>query len=88
MNCQKKIKKEIVLRIIYKEGKWMAFNDDISVSGRTLEDLDIKLKDLLKKIFKKGTKIKIRMEFDYNTLPFWMTQYQPYYFYRIVEYEI
>ncbi len=83
-----KSSKEIVMKIIYKNNLWIAFNDEIEVSGKTMKELDENLINTFKTKFKKGTRIRIRLEFDYSTIPFWITQYHPYYFYRILEYEI
>lgn len=70
---------------LYYDGvKWIAKNDRIVVSGKTLEELDENLKLKLKDIFKNG-KIKVSMELDFRkVIPHWMWQYHPYYFYRTV----
>lgn len=65
---------------LFHDGKsWIAISSDgeIIVSGKSLEELDKKVKNILKERynFESGTNTRINMKFDYRTAPFWMTQY-------------
>lgn len=65
---------------------WIAKNGDNLARGRTLEELDEQLRNKVKEkyCFEKGTRVEVNMEFDYKTIPFWITQYHPYYFNRAI----
>jgi hypothetical protein len=68
--------------LTFDKGEWIAENDRFTARGRTLEELDENIKDELKARFGAGGQIEVTMEFDYSTIPFWITQYQPYYMRR------
>jgi hypothetical protein len=80
---------------LYHDGaKWIAKNDKMLVTGKTLEELDenikVKIKEILEREnLERGKVIRINMELDYRkTIPHWMWQYHPYYFYRTVYIEL
>jgi len=70
---------------IHHNGKeWVAHNDEITVTGETLDELDENIKLKLKKILSEG-RVKVTMELDYRrNVPHWIWQYHPYYFYRTI----
>ncbi len=72
------------LTLKYDGKKWIAKNDNFLFVGKTLEELDESVKVELKKRLKSGETIEVRMEFDYKDFPFWITQYHPYYFRRVI----
>jgi hypothetical protein len=75
---------------LYHDGvRWIAKNDQIVVTGKTLEELDENLKLKLKDVFENERTVKVNMELDYRKMiPHWMWQYHPYYFYRTVYLEM
>jgi hypothetical protein len=76
--------KVVSFDLIHDGEKWIAKNDDITASGKTLDELDENIKTELKAKFREGTKVKVTMELDYRTIPTWIRQYHPYYFYRTI----
>jgi len=75
---------------LYHDGeKWIAKNEEMIVSGRTLRELDEKIRSKLKDSYKKEKVVKVMMELDYRkNIPHWIWQYHPYYFYRTVYMEL
>lgn len=73
--------------ILRHEGKWIAEGHGLVLSGKSLEELDRNLKNILKEKGYRG-KLFVRMTFDYSTFPHWMTQFHPYYFNRTLVLEI
>lgn len=65
---------------------WVAKNEQIKAIGRTLPELDDNLKSVLlrSKKFKKGSRVKVFMGFDFSTIPTWLRQYTYHYFNRII----
>jgi len=80
---------QIEFRIIHDGNNWVIENNLLAISSSTLEELDIKLKALLKEkgVVKKGERVKVLMMFDNSTIPRWIRQYAQHYFDRIVEVE-
>jgi protein involved in polysaccharide export with SLBB domain len=74
--------------LTFDKGEWIAENEIIIARGKTLEELDENIKDGLKERFGAGGQIEVTMEFDYSTVPFWITQYHPYYIRRTVYIDI
>ena len=75
---------------LYHDGeKWIAKNEEMIISGRTLRELDEKIRSKLKDSYKKEKVVKVMMELDYRkNIPQWIWQYHPYYFYRTVYMEL
>jgi len=80
--------KELNLVLTHNGREWIAKNDEIVVKGETLKELDENMRNVLKSKFREGEKVKVKMEYDYMTFPFWVIQYHPYYFHRIVHVEL
>lgn len=78
---------KIVFVLKFKDNLWIAENDKIVVKGESLEHLDRKLEDELRKAGYRG-KLEIFMKFDYSTIPQWMRQFHPHYFNRSIVIEI
>lgn len=75
--------------IKYLDNNWIVENKSLRSAAPTLDELDVKLKNLIlkKKIIKQGQKAKLFMAFDNSTIPQWIRQYAQHYFNRIVEVE-
>jgi len=75
---------------LYHDGdRWIAKNDKIVVSGKTLKELDENIKDRLRNIYKNEKVVKVAMELDYRrNIPHWIWQYHPYYLYRTIYIEL
>ena len=72
------------------DGKhWIAENKGMAVAAETLAELDNRLREEIKLRCNpgKGSRVKVTMEFDYATIPHWITQYHPYYIHRSLEFD-
>ena len=78
---------DIEVTIRYTGQNWLIENKDFSLSAPTLDDLDRRLKTVLKKkeLHKEGMKTRVFMYFDNATIPQWIRQYGQHYFNRIIE---
>ncbi len=73
-------------RLIHDGRNWIAENGSVSASAETLEDLDLKLAEILGRLseYSRVNRLKIRMTFDNSVIPQWIRQYSNHYFNRIV----
>ncbi len=74
--------------VIRHDGKnWVVENDILKLFATSLDELDTKVSDEMKKkgMIKKGEKKKVLMLFDNSTIPQWIRQYAQHYFNRIIE---
>ena len=80
---------EIELSIRHTGQNWLVENESLSVSAPTLDELDRKLRLLLKEkaLLKDGEKARVFMVYDNSTIPQWIRQYAQHYFNRILEIE-
>ncbi len=71
---------------LYHDGEqWIAKNGELTVTGKTLRELDQNIKNKLKRMYETEDVIKVTMELDYRrNIPHWIWQYHSYYFYRTV----
>ena len=76
----------IDLIIRHNGQNWLANNEVLNVTAPTLDELDDRLKLILreKNIHKKGSKTTVFMYFDNSTIPQWIRQYAQHYFNRIL----
>jgi hypothetical protein len=77
----------LTLTYDYRNNLWIAKCDDFAVKAGDLTELDKKIANELRKKGYKG-RVKLRMQFDYYTIPEWMRQFHPHYFDRIVEIDV
>jgi hypothetical protein len=79
----------IDLTIRHNGKEWIVKSELVELSAPTLEELDEKLKILLREqeIVKRGEKASIFMAFDNATIPEWIRQYSQHYFNRILEFD-
>lgn len=78
---------EITLQLDFRNNRWYAHNQQISINADELSGLDAQINDYLTKNYQKG-KYKIRYYFDFNNFPLWMRQYMPHYFNRETVFEL
>jgi hypothetical protein len=80
---------EIELYIRHTGKDWLVENDSLRVSAATIDELDHRLKFLLKekKLLRDGEKARVFMVYDNSTIPQWIRQYAQHYFNRILEIE-
>jgi hypothetical protein len=79
------------LRLIHDGQRWVAGNERIAVSGSTLAELGENVKKALAETggYPPGTKVTVRLRFDYDTIPnaSWYRQFMPYYFDHLLSFE-
>jgi hypothetical protein len=80
---------EIELSIRHTGQDWLVENEFLSLAAPTLDELDDRLKRLLKKnsLLKTGEKVRVFMVYDNSTIPQWIRQYAQHYFNRVLEIE-
>lgn len=78
--------KKIEFSIIHNGSDWVIENQYLTLSSRTIEGLDIKVRALLRDrgLVQKGETAKVLMAFDNTTIPQWIRQYAQHYFNRII----
>ncbi len=85
------VKNEIMkLHLVHDGCKWLATGCGFKVSGSSLAELDLSIKKAIINSgrFAKGSRIKIDLTYDFDTIPVWLRQYMPYYFNRHLEIEV
>lgn len=77
------------LSFIHNGTYWIARDEQLEVAGKDLAELDQNLRVELKAKLglKQGSRIRVNLDFDYSTIPHWITQYHPYYMHRSLEFE-
>ena len=80
---------DVEMVIVHDGKQWLAGNDDVNASGRTLRELDANVADALRVRggFEKSP-ITVFMGFDFNTIPTWMRQYASHYFNRVIRIDV
>ncbi len=68
---------------LFFDGSWIAEGEGIRVSAGSLEELDSRIIEELRKIGVRG-KVEVLYEFDIGTIPAWMRQFHQHYFNRRV----
>ncbi len=78
--------KRIDFSIIHDGREWVITNRTMTLSSPTLEELDAKLRLVLKEegVVAPGEKAKVLMAFDISTIPQWIRQYSQHYFNRVI----
>ncbi len=68
---------------------WIFYGEGFRLEGRTLEELDERVRELARSWEQAGRKVRrVYMYFDTETLPQWMRQYSQHYFNRILDLEV
>ncbi len=75
--------------VIHDGRRWRAFNDDLSVSGKTLNEMERNLETALRDFggYRKGEKIKVVIGYNAKAIPSWIRPYPSHYFNRILTFE-
>jgi hypothetical protein len=81
--------KKLRFQITHDGREWVVTDQTVSISSPTLEGLDIRVREYLRKRgkLKHGERLKVLMEFDNYSIPQWIRQYSQHYFDRVVELE-
>jgi hypothetical protein len=81
---------DVELKLVHDGDNWVVSNDAFSASGRTFEDLDLKIKHHLEHCgeFAPGSTVKVFMGYDFDTIPTWLRQYHTHYFNRILQIDL
>jgi hypothetical protein len=80
----------IDLRLIHDGRRWIAGNEKIEASGETLAELEeMESSVTAAGGYPPGTKVTVRLRFDYDTIPnaSWYRQFMPYYFDHLLSFE-
>jgi hypothetical protein len=77
------------MTFIHNGRQWVAKNSSLQAQGTSLSELDSNLRQAIQNVYTpmQGTQITVNLDFDYSTIPHWMTQYHPYYIHRRLEFE-
>ena len=74
------------LLITHDGHKWIASNEHVSFSGRSLDELDEEVRRYVWEHgdFSEARPYRVKMHFNNAVIPQWMRQYQQHYFNRIL----
>jgi len=77
------------MTFIHDGTHWIARDACLEVAGQSLSELDERLRLAIYRTYapKHGSQVAVNLDFDYSTIPYWMTQYHPYYIHRRLEFE-
>ncbi|MDH3672294.1 MAG: DUF5395 domain-containing protein [Gammaproteobacteria bacterium] len=77
---------DVQVRLMHDGTHWIAENEILHAKGATFEELDVSLAHLLREhgTFPAGSKVRVFMGFDYDTIPTWIRQYAAHYFNRYI----
>ena len=82
------MKADIELVITHDGEQWVAANETIAATGRTLEDLDADVdRSLRENGAYSGSPITVFMGYDFDSFPTWMRQHASHYFNRYVRFD-
>ncbi len=80
MDCESRYPREFVLS--FEGGRWLAASGGVAVDGKDLPELEASLARAFRSIPALAARLpaRVRLRFDYDSLPRWMRQYQAHYF--------
>jgi hypothetical protein len=80
----------IEVSLVHDGTFWVARNDSWVARGKTLEDLDRAVAELLREDGNPelGRRVTVRMTFDRSVIPEWIRQYSQHYFNRLVTLDV
>jgi len=81
---------DLDLKLSHDGKRWVACNAMLEAQGEDFLQLDAALTEQLRARaeFPAGSRVRVFMGFDFDTLPRWMRQYQSHYFNRYVTIEL
>ncbi|MBM7855215.1 hypothetical protein JOC37_001600 [Desulfohalotomaculum tongense] len=84
------MKADIELILTHDGKEWIARNEEFSVRGETLAEMEERLEKAVieRGTFNRGSKITVFMGFDFDTIPTWIRQYAAHYFNRYYSIEV
>lgn len=84
------MKADIDTRLTDNGEFWFVNGEDLTASGRTLDDLDADLKRAMIESgrFEPGSEVTVFMGYDFSGIPTWLRQYHYHYFNRLVTLEL
>jgi hypothetical protein len=84
------MKADAEFALIHDGRQWSAGNNDLSVSGNTLGELENNLQTALRDsgMFQKGKKITVFIGYDPKAIPAWIRPYQSHYFNRRLTFQL
>jgi len=84
------MKTDLEMVLIHDGKHWVARQAEIAAWGETLPELDEHLVTVLRQSgqFPQATRIKVLMNFDFDTIPTWLRQYAYHYFNRSIYLEL
>ncbi len=67
---------------------WVVENDNFRVEGLTLEEMDDKVREVVRKTTPetRDQKVQVYMAYDNYAIPQWIRQYSSHYFDRVIEF--
>ncbi len=83
------LKADAEFAVVHDGRRWTAGNDDLSVSGATLDELEKNLQTALLNSgeVRKGEKITVFIGYDPKAIPAWIRPYQSHYFNRYLTFQ-
>lgn len=81
---------DLEVTVTEHDNKWIAYNDDLRVTGFSWNELYDNLQQELleQKKFPRGSEVTVFMASDSRIIPAWMRPYQSHYFNRFVNFEV
>lgn len=83
-----KAKPDLELALRHDGTQWSAEAGAFHVSGRTLSELEARLRDQLRQHYPPHARITVLMGFDNETMPPWLRQYMAHYFNRMITFDL
>ncbi len=80
------MKAQLEFKLSHDGDRWIGRNGDLVVSGETMQLLDNDICRVLQLSgqFPRGTRVRVFLGFDFDTIPTWLRQYHSHYFNRLV----
>jgi hypothetical protein len=84
------MKADIEMSLCHDGDLWVCHNEAMQAKGSTLLDLDREIQRALQESgeYLKGSRVRVFMGFDFDTIPTWLRQYHTHYFNRTVTVEL
>ncbi len=72
------------LTVTYSNNRWIAYDEERSFHGKTLDEVDSKIREFVinSGLLRSRSEYRVRMYFNNAVIPAWMRQYAQHYFNR------